>query len=392
MWRRALAGLLRGRIWDGPEIEAFEKAFAEFVGVPHAITVPSGRAGLKFIIEGLELPSGGEVIVPAFTYPIVPAVVKAAGCTLRFADCEMTALGIDPEALATRVSPATKVILATHLYGVPCRIGEIQEIARGCGAIVIEDCAHACGARVGQQRTGAIGRAAYFSFETSKCINTLGGGMITTTDVALAERIRAIRAREQRQGAAWLLKRLMTTSFEALATSPLLFNLAVYPALRLVALKGGADDAVATAYVGDEDTVVAPRMGCYTNYQAALGLEQLGALGARNERRKANATRLMDALHELVAFQRAAGPDDESNYMLVTALFPDMEAMALQLLKLGVDTKRRYIRDCSRLFDTGEHFPNAARAEREALHLPAYPELSLAAIDHVAAKVRQATR
>jgi dTDP-4-amino-4,6-dideoxygalactose transaminase len=99
---------------------------------------------------------------------------------------------------------------------------------------------------------------------------------------------------------------------------------------------------------------------------------------------------LIDQLKDSVKFQSHDVDDISSNYMLVTALFPEMHTMARRLLELGVDTKHHYMRDCSTLLEDGGSFPGAAQAEREILHLPAYPEISDAKIDWIAERVRQA--
>ena len=130
-------------------------------------------------------------------------------------------------------------------------------------------------------------------------------------------------------------------------------------------------------------------MGRFTNYQAALGLDQMHNVLPQLERRVHNAERLMNALSDVVRFQSNDDPDVRSNYMLVTALFPKMEEVARRLLKLGVDSKHHYMRDCTAIGEHGGSFPNAAVAEREVLHLPAYPELSDARIDWIADRVRR---
>jgi dTDP-4-amino-4,6-dideoxygalactose transaminase len=132
---------------------------------------------------------------------------------------------------------------------------------------------------------------------------------------------------------------------------------------------------------------MAGKMGRYTNYQARLGLRQMQAAADLNERRTSNAERLIGQLRDRVTFQEPAAADVAANYMLVTALLPNLQEVAAKLLRQGVDTKHLYMRDCSRMFENSEEFPNAARAEREALHLPAHPQLSSTKIDAIAAKV-----
>jgi dTDP-4-amino-4,6-dideoxygalactose transaminase len=385
-WRSAIASLLRGRLWEGPDIARFEADFAKFIGAGDAVAVPSGRAGFRCVFEALSLAKGVEVICSAFGYPVVPFLVKSLGYKLRFVDCEMRTLGMDPDRLAATISDSTGAVIGTHLYGVPCQIDRIAEIASKHSAALIEDCAHCYGAAVSGKKVGSFGDAACFSFETSKVINTMGGGMVTVRDPELGKRIREIAARAPRNGLGWLLKRLGRTTFEAAVTHPLLFNLGVYQALRAASLGKGSEERFASGYHGDEISM-AGKMGRYTNYQARLGLQAMRTAGEVVARREALAMRLIDQLRGKLQFQEPAKPDVFANFMLVTALVPDLASVSARLLRAGIDTKHLYMRDCSGIFDTGETFPNAARAEREVLHIPAHPHLPESEIDRIATAV-----
>lgn len=390
-WSRAIGGVVRGDLWDGDGIETFERAFAEFIGSEAAVAVPSGRAGLRFIFEALELEPDDEVIFSAFGYPVVPHLARSLGYSVRFVDCEPETLGMDPEALAAVISDRTRAVVTTHLYGVPCRIREIRQLTEAHGAALIEDCAHCYGASVGGRKAGAFGEFGYFSFETSKPVNTMGGGMVTARDAESAARVRAAAAKEPAKDLGWLRKRLSKTTFEATVTHPWIFNLAVYPALRAMQGKDPSADRFASGYQPDEITMQG-RMGRYTNYQAQLGLSQMEAAGGLVEQRIRNAERLISRLRHAVRFQTHDAPDVVSNYMLVTALFPNMLETAHALLKRGVDTKHHYMRDCSRLLEDGGSFPLAAQAEREVLHLPAFPGLSERQLDRIADQVEQVVK
>ncbi len=387
-WRRALSTAISGSLWKGESVARFERAFADFMGAPEAVVVPSGRAGLRFIFEALGLEQGDEVLCASFAYPVVPYLADSLGYSVRFADVELDRLGMDPEALRNTISDKTKVVIATHLYGVPCRIREIAEIAEAHGATLIEDCAHCFGASIGGQATGSFGSFGYFSFETSKPINTMGGGIVTVRDPKLAARVRKVAREQEENGLKWLGKRLSKTTFEATVTHPLIFNLGVYPALRLLS-KEESGDRFASGYQKDETTLKG-RMGTFTNYQSILGLDQMQTIAPLVERRVANAERLMDRLEGRVHFQRSRDPEVRSNYMLVTALVPNLLQLAHRLLQLGVDSKHHYMRDCSGIGDAGERFPNAARCEAEILHLPAFPELGDRQIDWIAEQVARA--
>ena len=144
-WRTAFASLIRGDLWEGDQIEPFERAVADYINVADAVAVPSGRAGFKFLFDSLGVAPGGEVICSAFGYPVVPFIVKSMGYDLKFVDCEMDTLGMDPKLLAEACSSNTEAVIATHLYGVPCQIQEIADICRANSAKLIEDCAHCYG-------------------------------------------------------------------------------------------------------------------------------------------------------------------------------------------------------------------------------------------------------
>lgn len=384
----AIAGALHGDLWAGDDITRFEQRFATLVGSREAIAMASGRAGLRAILESLELEPGCEVLCPSYGYPVVPHVVRAMGFTLRLVECDLQTLAMDPAALAAAISPKTGAVIVMHLFGVPARIRELEALCAARNIPLVEDCAHCVGATVGGRHVGTIGRVGYFSFETSKMINTLGGGMLATNDPALAQRLRAGLAGEKVRKPGWLFERLARTSFESMVTNPLGFNLGVYPALRIAQRVTKADGAFASGYQADHFTMKG-RTGQYTNYQAKLGMAQLAGLDASLSRRIQVAKRLIGQLRDLVPFQEPASADTVANYMLVTGLFAERSKVSAALLRRGIDSKHHYMRDCSRALETGETFKIAARAEAEALHLPCFPEMSDAAVDRVATAVRE---
>jgi len=387
-WRTALMSLIRGDLWDGNQTEKLEQAVAAYIGVADAVAVPSGRAGFRFLFDSLGIEPGGEVICSAFGYPVVPFIVKSMGYDLKFVDCEMTTLGMDPILLADACSDRTEAVIATHLYGVPCRIEEVADICRSHHAKLIEDCAHCYGAESNGKKVGSFGDAGCFSFETSKVINTMGGGIVTLADAEVGKRLRKLAEEEPRNGFKWLARRLSKTTFEAAVTNRLLFNLGVYQALRLASSADSDEDRFASGYQGDEVSLKG-KMGRYTNYQARLGLRQLQTIEARNQQRTANAERLVSQLDGKIPLQKpmAKGVGNYANFMLVSVLAKRLSELAAALLKKGIDSKHLYMRDCSRMFDGQKSFPNAARAEKEVLHLPAYPEMSEADVDRVAKAV-----
>lgn len=382
-WKSFFSHWFSGHLIEGTSISLFEERFAAFIGSEEAIAVPSGRFGLQLIIEALDLDPEAEIIVPAFTYPAVPFVIKEMGYQVKFVDIEVTTLGIDPKALQEAINENTRVIIPTHLFGVPCNIETIQEIAQLNRLVVIEDCAHCSTAQIEGKKMGTYGDIAYFSLETSKCINTLGGGMLTTSNLDLADKVRTQLQQCEPPRKRQILKRLLKGSFEATVTYPPFFNLLVYPALCILAKVKGPDDLLSKTYIG-QDITLSGRNRSYSNFQAWLGLQQLNNLSHRNQQRIENAEYLLNKLADKVHCQTVSHDKTRANWLLFSILLKEMNQVAVALLTHGVDSKRYYMRDCSLLFHAEGQYPNASRADQELLHLPCYPELTCEDLDYIA--------
>jgi perosamine synthetase len=177
----------------GKYIGAFEDSFASFCGVNHAIAVNNGTTALHLALVALGLGPGDEVIVPTVTYIATANAVRYCGATPVFADASPGTLNISPEAIGALITPRTKGIIPVHLYGHPADMVAINEIARRHDLWVLEDAAEAHGAEVQGSRVGGLSKCATFSFFGNKIITTGEGGMVTTNDGELADRLRLYR-------------------------------------------------------------------------------------------------------------------------------------------------------------------------------------------------------
>jgi len=178
-----------GRYILGPNVAAFEREAAEFLGTGDAIGVANGTDAISLVLEALGIGPGDEVICPAFTFYATAEPVMRAGAIPVFCDIDPATLNLDPADVAAKVTPKTKAILAVHLAGRPAPLDELPD-----GIPVIEDSAQAFGARLGGRRVGSMGVAATFSFFPTKNLFALGdGGLVATSDPALAETVRMLR-------------------------------------------------------------------------------------------------------------------------------------------------------------------------------------------------------
>src|SRR5262245_33829763 len=156
----ALTALREGRGVQGPEIREFEQRFAAYHGTPGAVTASYGRMAFYYILRALRLPQGSEIIFPALTFWVIPEMARICGLHPVFVDVDSRTFNIDPEKIEQAITPRTRAIVPTHLYGQPCDMSPIISIARAHNLIVIEDCAHALGATYHGTRTGTFGDAA----------------------------------------------------------------------------------------------------------------------------------------------------------------------------------------------------------------------------------------
>ena len=164
-----------------------EQEFAVSLGVAHALAVTSGTAALICGLQGIGIGPGDEVILPAYTWMASATAVMAVGGIPIIAEIDES-LTLDPADVARKISPHTKAIMPVHMRGAPARMDAIQEIARGHGLRIIEDCAQANGASFRGQRLGSIGDVGCFSLQFSKIITTGEGGMVTTNDRQIWQR------------------------------------------------------------------------------------------------------------------------------------------------------------------------------------------------------------
>ncbi len=178
---------------NGRFIGAFEEAVAALCGVKHAIAANNGTTALHLALTALGLEAGDEVIVPTLTYIASANAVRYCNATPVFVDNDRRTFNLDPADVARKITPRTKGIIPVHLYGQPVDMDPILDLAKEHGLFVLEDAAEAIGAEYKGRRVGSLGDCATFSFFGNKIITTGEGGMVTTNDDALAERLRLFR-------------------------------------------------------------------------------------------------------------------------------------------------------------------------------------------------------
>lgn len=325
----------------GPVAEDFERAWAQYCGVPHAVGVANGTEALQLTLMALGIGRGDEVVVPTNTFVASVEAIVLAGATPRFADVSGQTLLLTAENIAEVLSPRTKAVIAVHLYGQLPDMDELCRLTQAAGIALIEDAAQAHGATWRGRRAGSFGRAGSFSFYPAKNLGAFGdAGAVVTSDADLAERVRCLRDHGRANGSRYQHATLGTNS-------------------RL--------DAV----------------------QAAVLTAKLAKLDTWNARRGALARRYREALDGSAVRLVAELPGSRGAYHLAVVRVPDRDLVQARLTSKGIETRIHYPTPCHllapyRRFAT-RPLPVAERAADEVLSLPMFPHMTDEQADRVLA-------
>ncbi|MGI8682210.1 MAG: DegT/DnrJ/EryC1/StrS family aminotransferase [Mycobacteriales bacterium] len=329
--------LASGMLAQGPKVRRFEEEFAELTGVRHGVAVNNGTTALVAALQVLDLRPGDEVVTSPFTFVATLNAILEAGATAVFADIREEDFCVDPNAVEAAVGPRTRVLMPVHLYGQCADMAAVTAIAQRHGLHVVEDAAQAHAATVCGRRAGSFGLGC-FSFYGTKNVTTGEGGMITTDDDSLADRLRVLRNQGMRE-----------------------------------------------RYVYE----VAGHNYRMTELQAAIALPQLARLEQTTARRRANAARLIEALSGIAGL-RVPGQLPGRGHVwhqftvLVTEESPvTRDEFAERLRKRGVGCGIYYPRvvfdyDCYRDSPRvrASDVPVATAAAARAVSLPVHPRLT----------------
>lgn len=192
-------GVIRsGNIAQGPLVGRLETEFASIIGVDHVVAVNNGTTALIAALDVLDLQPGDEVITSPFTFVATLNAIIESGATARFADIDRDSFNIDPNTVDELVNSRTKVLMPVHLYGQAADMDALQTIASQAELAIVEDAAQAHGARLGNRAAGTWGIGC-FSLYATKNLTAGEGGLISTNDAAIADRLRVLRNQGMRQ-------------------------------------------------------------------------------------------------------------------------------------------------------------------------------------------------
>lgn len=321
----------------GKQVDLFEKEFADYIGTRYAVALSSGTDAITISLRCLNITK--EVITTPLSFVATPEGIVLAGATPRFADIDNVTSNIDPENIRKKITKKTQAIMPVHLYGLPCDMKQIMEIADDNNLIVIEDSAQAHGAEFDGKKVGSIGKCGCWSFYATKNMTTGGnGGMITTN------------------------------------------NKGVYDTARLLREHGGANNSTMIGYNARMNTI-----------NAAIGRVQLSNLDKWNRYRNTIADIYSEKLKEL----DFRFPLDDSGrvYHLFVVRFKQRDLLQKALREKGVYCGVHYPKPLHKLPPFSKYvdgkFPVAERHCKENISLPCSPILSRDNIEYVCDGIKE---
>jgi dTDP-4-amino-4,6-dideoxygalactose transaminase len=391
--KEIIAAFKRGEAIEGAAIAEYENRFAAYHEMQRAIVTSFGRMACYYILRALELPPESEIIFPALTFWVVPEIARRAGLKPVFVDVDPETFNLDPKKIEAAVTPNTRVIVPTHLYGQPCEMAQILRLAQKYNLIIIEDCAQAVGARYQGKLVGTFGHASFFSFQMLKGINTYGGGMALTNDAQLAARVREQVNLEPLQTTGELAKRFLIGYAARSMVSPRGFTFWGYPLQAAASIFGHYD---LSKYVWEKIRPLAPFPRAYhqrySNAQAVIGLRGLAKLDEYNARSRAHAAQYTRGLVDCRNIQTPRViPDVEHVYYQYCIYTSDPARLSRRAIRRGVDFETTHVDVCSALplfKDFAARCPGAEATER-ALQLPVYARLRPSDVERVLRIVRK---
>jgi perosamine synthetase len=381
----------RGELVEGPDIARFEEAFARRAGGGFAIAAAYGRMAFYYILQALNLPRGSEIVFPTLTFWVVPELARVAGLKVVFADVDPDTFALDPTSLERAITPATRAVVPTHLYGLPCDMDAIGAIAARHRLRVIEDCAHALGATYCGRPVGTIGDAGFFSFQTLKPLNCYGGGLALVADRELADRVRAIASRGPWPSRKRVENRLLVGRLQRIFIKPWVFTISAFPVLWVSSLIGANPDV----YLWEEIRSLDPLPDAYTerfpNVQAAIGLAGLERMDDWTAVTRRHAQVMDRALGDLPGITIPRVPPDRTHvYYQYCVYGPQRDELVVRCVRRGVDVETLHVDVCSEmdLFRDARIEAPGARRAAQAMQIPVYAALTDAQVARVARVVR----
>lgn len=387
--------ILRRKMFRGPEIGQFEAAFARFIGTKYAIAVGSARQGLYSALRTIQIHENSEVIMPTYTFFGLPVVLIACKLKPVFVDIDSETYNINPDLIEENITNKTKALLITHMFGQPCDMDRIMNIVDRHKLILIEDCAHSCGAEYKGRKTGSFGDFSIFSFNMGKNMPCFGGGMVATNSDVVYKKLKEEILKYPEQKETVLLKNIIKTLALFILTKRHYFSFILYPVIwflsriNLYMVDAFFEEKIETKKIIESLN----SQKKFANIQAAVGLKQLKSIEEINKKCRMNAEFLTQLLKDVKGIKLPVSlPQTMPVYLYYRVKIDNAEYFRRKLLNMGIDTKRDDMSICSMLGIFREYRRRCQIAEAlvdKGIEIPNNSYLTKTDINYIAQRIKE---
>lgn len=383
----------KGQLVQGPHIEQFEAEYARLLGGGHvkAVSLEFGRMALLDILKSMDFPPDSEIIVPALTFWVVPEITRVAGLTPVFADVNPATFTLSPEAMERAITPRTRAVLPTHLYGLACDLDPILALAKKHNLKVIEDCAHSLGAQYKGKMVGTFGDASFFSFQAFKPLNTFGGGLAWMRDAELARRVGELADKEPWPEAKRVESVLRVGWWQRTFIRPTVFTYSGFPIWWASSFMNAKPDRFLWEDVQRLNPLPPHYGGKFSNVQAAIGLAALAMLPEFIDRTRRHAKVFNEMLGDVPGVKIPIIPEGQTHvYYQYCPYVPNSEDLVRRCIRRGIDVAPMHVDVCTHMELFDWKGPQAVGAETCAtsVQVPVYESLADHEIERIGRTVR----
>ena len=344
-----MSRLLTGEDGSGEDVAKFEKELGAYLGVKNIFTCNSGRTALHVALRALELKPGEEVVVPAYTCAIVFEVILRLGLKPVFVDVDPKTYNIDPKLISRCITPKTKVLIPIHLFGRPCEMNLIMEIAEKHGLYIIEDVAQALGAEYEKTKVGTFGDLAIFSFAVGKSMTSGEGGAVAVKNKELIEAVSRAQIGLSKASVKWMFH-----VSENILAMKVFSNSLLFPLVKSYVAEGlnkkerrVVENCMSLERHGNNlphnSTLTLAKMPPMSAKIARVQLKKLDTFNTKRMMNAAKLTELLSGLHDSIDL-----PETNSHMKNTFTKYPikllrgSREKLIARLARQGIDTDRPY--------------------------------------------------
>lgn len=371
---------LFSKLDDKQVIFDFEKAFATLMDKPHCVAFPFARTAIYFSLKQQNFEKGSEILMPPITIKGILDVVLELGLKPVFVDLNPETLCFDPDALRAAITPNTKAVLITYLFGIVPDVEALISIAYTHGLFVIEDFSQCLNGEFNRKKVGTFGHVGIYSASSIKTLDTYGGGLLVCEDEAIYQAMLDYQATLSKPVRSILIHKVITDLIRNLATTRLLFSLVVIHLLKLI---NRLSPESLVKQTGDRQKSMIQKMpeewfSAYTSLQAEVGLSIIPRLAIQDKQRIENVEKLKMAISpEVIEFPKGVMGAKNVYWQLIGYVVSGSNIQR-KIQSYGVDTARSSLLQISDLkeYPYQAETPNATRLYTKGYFVPSYPGLN----------------